>query len=162
MDGWIDGIYCVSCPFLLIQPSCLFSLFLTCLVSDRHIFQDRSDKIGKRKCIPCHRRMMQNIKQNIDFIFVNLIFKCLNGLGPEPLWVNLWVNCSRSTSCADCKVLLRKTSFAQTSFFMRWAKLPVHFKASKFSIIKKKRTQFWLIQRQHCSSVSTFPLFHLV
>ncbi len=91
----------------------------------------------------------------VDFQYVKLVFPCLYGLAPQPLFKYVQKPQSRSTRAAssgNCKVPFCKTSFAQSTFSVKGAKssntLPDHLESIADFHIFKKATKFWLVQQQ--------------
>ena len=95
----------------------------------------------------------------ISLHFVKLVFKCLNNTAPVPLCKTIKQQSSRSTTRAaskgNCSIPFRRTSFAQTAFSVKgaklWNSLPDNLKSIPTLATFKKNTKLWLFQEQHCN-----------
>ena len=119
-------------------------------------------QIRYHHCRILSKYKMLSFANFIDFHYVKLMFKCLNGLAPLPFckYIMTLQSCNRSTRAAssgNCKVPFCKTSFAQTAFSVKgaksWNALPDHLKFAANFTTFKRATKSCLIQRQTCTHV---------
>lgn len=111
-------------------------------------------------CLILAKLKVLNFINFCNLNYVKLVFKCLNGLAPEPLSgfvTRLSMRATRATSHGDCRVPFCKTSFAQTVFSVKganlWNSLPAHIKTITGLSTFKKQTKSWFIQQQQCDHV---------
>ncbi len=137
------------------------------LVKTIECLYNRAWKVLDKKRIRLHHCQILSKYKVLSFAnfislhCVKLVFKCLNNAAPIPLCKIITRQQSgtrsitRSALKGNCSIPFRRTSFAQTAFSIKgaklWNSLSDHLKCIPTLAIFKKQNKLWLLQEQYCS-----------